>query len=102
MPKPNSTPTARVKPNSRRGAGGSTRASDSTTNKHRVNPRKITSNSIVERPETLNFQSKSEPKVNRAARHATWESNNFLAMKKVSATATNRRNWLKMAIKNSG
>ena len=62
----------------------------------------MTISSSVDRPDTLNCQSRSLPNTSSAAIQATVRSNNLRARKNVITTAASKINWLKMAIKKSG
>ena len=72
-------PTAAAKPSSQPARGSVSRALRSISSSNSVSPIKITSSSIVESPEALNFQSWSQPRVRMAESHATLESNRLLA-----------------------
>jgi hypothetical protein len=52
---------------------------------HQASPRKITSSSIVDKPDTLNRQSNSEPRTSNAESHAAGWIEQFSVRKKMSA-----------------
>jgi hypothetical protein len=62
---------------------------------------KTTNSSIVDKPETLNRQSSSQPSRVTAETAATPGSNSLRASRQVSATARRKRAWLNRPMKKS-